>query len=1610
MTDSNYSHRENDNENIVLHIRYSEPIEINGWRAETDTITFDSKEQLDRFIGGESAYDYLDNAIRKRDNEILLYAEFGDGTREIYKEETELETMEKLDIYNQAMELAGYHYDEINSYEGYLAYNYENATMPMVFRSEEEVREWLDGMVFDDPEISDKVEKIMHPERFEEQTESKYPQFEYVSAEENVAGWNLKETEKQNNYGYIDGLVRGFNVEFKHKETGRINYDSAVFVEKNLEDYYKNRIDRFGEDYSPFEVEERNGYEPTGRALFRGYYEVEWDYEERDEIVVDVDVEEYIRNNNFTMKPIEEINSHISFAENIQSDKERETDDMRVFYSYETKRIYEDLISDPNRKIAFGSEINGGFNGDSYFTYTSTTKMNDELKKITETTERQRDERAEFLEYAKKRGGIVEVAIESTDDYYDYETFNKGFRLVVIDENEGRLVPYDGKVFDTREEAKNEINNSDSLVRRDYDDLVHVTGDIMTKQFFEGRPAFYKIYPRNEGWDNVLSDWRKNDGYKVYDTEDSWVLYRDIKDLPYSMREYAQKYEDALENAGKNRYYYAGLDISGTADELVDEVKRGEFENIESLEKIVEILENENRKDDANFVKLYIDEINEAIEYDDYNISRMKIDFLSAKEGGYPNGAGGGLDDFELSNNGKDRLSMNISYESHNDSVIVSLQSFGEREDGTGAFSLSLDDFAKLSRREFDSKVGELLSMGMQYEEKENENERNQIMENEKQITSHGENDFSENDTKTVSQKVGRESFSPQTKDRQEKVNELRNKIKDGVEGVRNEEDYKAWLRTRSHNFMNKYSFNNIILVASQKPDASTVMGYEQWKEYGRQIKAGAKAINILVPMFYKEKESGNLCRDICAKLSSQMEKEKSNTASYRLPNTNLVFSVTKGSPQITLSLNGKEWTLKNRAELNVFLQKNVIDKTPRYFNPQNVFDVKDTYQPTFLSMKRGFVEKEVVKGKGENVPITNNEGKVLAKAKWSQDPNAPKGYDWVDKKEIGKGTWDMVSAPDGKPIETKKGEYLIENSNERKGRFKDNLEMKVVAKEPQNLKLLFDALKSVSEDKGVPVKIVSKESEEWQTSKEANGYYHKPIGIEQAQYPKGYVVIPSELVNDNIAHAVKTLFHECTHADLHENVQKLEKEMGQPVSRAMKETQAESVAFMACESYGIDSSDYSFKYLATWANDAELKDFTDSLKIIDREAKQLVDEVDAKLEEMGYSRDFKELPKDPLSNDAINKKAQDYVMQMNTLNAKVTNMLSDIDRVANEINSTQSPSNHDKAEIVLSMKDNVGKITNEISNQAKLIPTLTSAQTRVEQNDIIAKLDASFNRVSNLEKAYNGLEDSLKTISIRNKEGLHEQFLGNALSTLNKMSKDFSELKELSVVQKQYIAKSPYIKENLAPMLNENPKQFVIEAVKRANDAMSVASKTGMFVEVASCKATTEPAIFKGGELAHPKVADKIVCEGEKQIRGIKAKTDFFPNTDSALAIFSLTEKKNISCYVANVKMGDGTQLGLSDYLHKVCPQKKDLIEEFDKATRERGAKEKVIGLDFSHGGNEKNATDKEKVDSGVTMEVAIEKINERREENEKALSVAETKDVLEKGKNKKSMERGDN
>ena len=94
----------------------------------------------------------------------------------------------------------------------------------------------------------------------------------------------------------------------------------------------------------------------------------------------------------------------------------------------------------------------------------------------------------------------------------------------------------------------------------------------------------------------------------------------------------------------------------------------------------------------------------------------------------------------------------------------------------------------------------------------------------------------------------------------------------------------------------------------------------------------------------------------------------------------------------------------------------------------------------------------------------------------------------------------------------------------------------------------------------------------------------------------------------------VKTAIHEIAHAKLHaikpdEKVAPEERK-----DRHTKEVEAESVAYTVCQRYGIETSDYSFGYIAGWSSDKDIKELKGSLETIRSTAAEMIESIDAKL------------------------------------------------------------------------------------------------------------------------------------------------------------------------------------------------------------------------------------------------------------------------------------------------------------------------------------------------------------------------------------------------------------
>lgn len=161
---------------------------------------------------------------------------------------------------------------------------------------------------------------------------------------------------------------------------------------------------------------------------------------------------------------------------------------------------------------------------------------------------------------------------------------------------------------------------------------------------------------------------------------------------------------------------------------------------------------------------------------------------------------------------------------------------------------------------------------------------------------------------------------------------------------------------------------------------------------------------------------------------------------------------------------------------------------------------------------------------------------------------------------------------------------------------------------------VMLDAIKLVSP---VPIEFENIESG-------AKGYFHlaeNRIAIQEGM---------SEV------QTVKTAIHEMAHQKLHSVEAQQLKEGKQ--SRASKEVEAESVAYVVCKHFGIDTSDYSFSYVAGWSEGKETPELKESLQTIRRAASEMITSLEDKflelnqmLQEQRAENPFEQANEDPV-------------------------------------------------------------------------------------------------------------------------------------------------------------------------------------------------------------------------------------------------------------------------------------------------------------------------------------------------------------------------------------------
>ena len=150
-----------------------------------------------------------------------------------------------------------------------------------------------------------------------------------------------------------------------------------------------------------------------------------------------------------------------------------------------------------------------------------------------------------------------------------------------------------------------------------------------------------------------------------------------------------------------------------------------------------------------------------------------------------------------------------------------------------------------------------------------------------------------------------------------------------------------------------------------------------------------------------------------------------------------------------------------------------------------------------------------------------------------------------------------------------------------------------------ENFEKFFGVLKDVSP---VPIKFAEIDGT-------AKGFYHqenKDITIKQ-DMPE--------------VQTIKTAIHEIVHAKLHDRDLKKSDIDSPKKDRNTEEVEAESIAYTVCQHFGIDTSDYSFAYVASWGSGKDTPELKSSLETIRSTASELINQIEDKLRELEKER-----------------------------------------------------------------------------------------------------------------------------------------------------------------------------------------------------------------------------------------------------------------------------------------------------------------------------------------------------------------------------------------------------
>lgn len=200
--------------------------------------------------------------------------------------------------------------------------------------------------------------------------------------------------------------------------------------------------------------------------------------------------------------------------------------------------------------------------------------------------------------------------------------------------------------------------------------------------------------------------------------------------------------------------------------------------------------------------------------------------------------------------------------------------------------------------------------------------------------------------------------------------------------------------------------------------------------------------------------------------------------------------------------------------------------------------------------------------------------------------------------------TNEPILGPDGQP-ETEVVEHVVSDFrvvrvfdiSQTYGEPLPELAIPDLTGQVQNFPLFLQAVKDLSP---VPIRF-------GETEGEAKGYYSNK---------KKEIVVKEDMSESQ---TIKTLIHEIAHAKLHDR--EVLEQTGEEKDQRTKEIEAESIAYTVCQYFGLDTSDYSFPYIAGWSDNLKMWELRTFMDAIRRTAGEFIKELEEKMKELETGR-----------------------------------------------------------------------------------------------------------------------------------------------------------------------------------------------------------------------------------------------------------------------------------------------------------------------------------------------------------------------------------------------------